>query len=203
SPADGVAYESLSVAYTNLAIATRDAGERAALLNAALESAQIAAWLAPDSRARHTSRALLVARNTFGVFLHEQRRLQEALAMITEEVVVAEALVREDPQDSFIQETLGKAKCSVGQVRRALQQAGWEEAVRGGILHLQRATIMNRRDHWDELAAWQQYLGAELIADGRQQEGVAQYRLALASYRLAVPTDKTQQAIAELTRLTP
>lgn len=201
-PADFAGYGNLSAAYTNLANATRDEAARGAYLNAALESAQIAAWLAPDSQARNTSRALLVARNMFGLFLHEKRRLQEALAMITEDVVVAEALVREDPQDSFVQETLGKAKCSVGQVRRELKQAGWEEAVRGGILHLQRATVMNRQDHWDELADWQQYLGAELIADGRQKEGVAQYRLALASYRLAVPTDKTRKAIEELTLLT-
>jgi hypothetical protein len=201
-PADFAGYGNLSVAYTNRANASRDDGERAAFLNAALESAQIAAWLAPDFRARDTARALLVARNTFGLFLHEKKRLEEALAMITEDVVVAEALVHADPHDSVIQETLGQAKCSVGQVRRELKQAGWEEAVRGGILHLQRATAMNRQDHWDELADWQQYLGQQLIADGRQNEGTAQYRLALASYRLAVPTDKTQKAIQELTHLT-
>lgn len=125
--------------------------------------------------------------------------------MAIENVAVAEEMFHEHPQTSVYQSALGQAKCEVGQLRRELKRDGWEEAIRSGILHIQKATVLDGRAHWLELGRWQKYLGGELIKDGRGKEGVAQYVLALASYR-KVPSEsqshETQEAILELTKLT-
>jgi len=203
-PAVVIGYRGMAIASGDRTKETRDSAEQALFLNAAVQSAQIAAWLSPSQQL--DNRALLIARDHFATFLYDQQRIPDALAMVTENVVVAESLMRQSPEDSFYQAILGQAKCASGSLRRELKQAGWEEAVRSGILHIRKAAVLDRHAHWDALGKWQKYLGAELIRDGRRKEGIAQYRLALASYQLESliqpPSEETRKAIQELTELT-
>jgi len=149
------------------------AKERGAALSASMYAAQVAAWLAPeDSQKEEMNTKLLQARHGFGIFLSETNRLDEALAMVQEEVVVAEGLVQGAPQNARYLWSLGNAKAGLGRVRRDLKKAGWEEAVRSGFgfIHIQRAAEIDRKNpkYPKELEMWRTYLAEELDADRRK-----------------------------------
>lgn len=200
-PADPTGYVRLSKASRALVAKTKDVDEQAALHNAALQAAQIAAWLSPGPVERTD---LLTARLDYGNFLDGQHRTEEALTMMTEGVAGAGALVWENPDAAAYQSLLGLFKVNVGLTRRTLGRDGWEEAVRGGLLHIRKAAATDREIYF-ALAVYQRILGRNLIDDGRKDEGYAQYRLALESNRQIPPgyhTEETQRAIKELTALT-
>jgi hypothetical protein len=57
-----------------------------------MHAAQIAAWLAPEDLQITMNATLLAARNWLSLFHIDNRPLDETLAMIQEQVVVAEVL---------------------------------------------------------------------------------------------------------------
>jgi tetratricopeptide (TPR) repeat protein len=200
-PSDAAGYTRMMKAKRELVAKTKDPKEQAALHNAVLQAAQIAAWLSPGPMERTE---LLVARLEFGSLLQQQQRAPEALAMMTEGVAGAEHLAGESPDAAEFHGLLGVFKVNVGLIRRTLKRDGWEEAVRGGLLHIQKAATLKPENYYS-LAVYQQFLGASLIADGRKNEGEIQYRLALESYRKVPPDhnpDQTREAIQQLMKLT-
>jgi hypothetical protein len=112
-----------------------------------MHAAQIAAWLAPEGLQIKMNATLLAARNWLNLFLIENRPLDEALAMIQEQVVVAEVLVQGDMQNATYLQRLGNAKCGLGMIQRDLKKAGWEEAIRSGLIHIQKAVKIEARNH--------------------------------------------------------
>ena len=148
------------------------AKERGAALSASMYAAQVAAWLAPEgSQKEEMNTKLLQARRVFGIFLSETNHPDEALAMVQEEVVVAEGLVQGAPQNARYQWSLGNAKAGLGRVRRDLKKAGWEEAIRSGLIHIQRAAEIDRKnpEYAKEVDVWRAYLAEELEADGGKE----------------------------------
>jgi tetratricopeptide (TPR) repeat protein len=89
-------------------------------------------------------------------------------------------------------------------VRRQLAIAGWEEAIRSGLIHIQKAVEIDRKNfvNWKELGMQRKYLFEELAKDGLNEKAAAEYRLALEAYQKAAslkPTDgDVQAAIREL-----
>ncbi len=175
--------------------------ERLVALSAWMNAAQIAAWLVPEDKQNN---GLLSARQAFGISLHDKEHYEKALAMVQEEIVVAEYLVQGDPRNSSYLRSLGNAKCGLGMVRRDLKKAGWEEAIRSGLIHIEKAADIDKKNvnHRKELGDWRKYLGSELEADGHKDKAVQEFQLALKAYNLALrlaPEDATvKAAIQEL-----
>lgn len=88
-PTDFRGYDNLRNIYDRIQDAQKELGnskERTAALSASMHAAHIAALLAPKDSPTRTNIALLGARNKLGIFLHENNRFDEALAMVQEEV---------------------------------------------------------------------------------------------------------------------
>jgi tetratricopeptide (TPR) repeat protein len=181
-----------------------NAEQRAAALSAAMYAAQFAALLAPEKQMTEMNLRLLQCRHNFAKTLYDNDALNDALAMVQEEVVVAEELVRESSQNADYLWSLGNAKFGQGIVRRQLAIAGWEEAIRSGLIHIQKAVEIDRKNfvNWKELGMQRKYLFEELAKDGLNEKAAAEYRLALEAYQKAAslkPTDgDVQAAIREL-----
>jgi hypothetical protein len=52
-----------------------------------------------------------------------------------------------------------------------LKKAGWEEAIQSGLIHIQKAAEIDRKnpEYPKELEMWRTYLAQELEADGRKE----------------------------------
>lgn len=178
--------------------------ERTAPLTASMHAAHIAALLAPKDSQTSTNTALLGARLKLGIFLHENNRLEEALAMAQEVVVVAERLVQEGKQDAGYLGSLGNANCGLGMVRRGLKKAGWEEAIRSGLIHIQKAAEIDKKtsSYPKAVGEWRKYLAEQLDADGRKAVASVERDSALKAYREAArraPGDEeVKKAIRDL-----
>ena len=170
-----------------------------------MRAAQMAALLESEDSARPMQVKLQVARQQLGIFLNDNGRFDEALAMVEEEVVVAEALVHgaeKNPHDvryAVYLRALGNAKSGLGMVRRNHEkEAGWEEAIRSGLIHIQKAAEIDIKsaDYLKEVGLWRKYLADELVVDGRKEEASVEYHSALVAYRKAL---KTYQKSASIT----
>ncbi|MGH8605521.1 MAG: hypothetical protein ACREXR_22840, partial [Gammaproteobacteria bacterium] len=206
-PTDVSGYDNLGNIYHWIQLTQEklgDAKERGAALNASMHAAHIAALLAPDDSRPKSNTALLGARQRFGLFLYNNNRLDEALAMVQEEVVVAEGLVQVDPKNPAYLWGLGNANCGLGMVRRDLKKAGWEEAIRSGLIHIQKAAEIDKKnpEYPKEVGTWRQYLAEHFDADGRKEEASAEYRLALKAHqeaaRRAPGDEEVKKAIRDL-----
>ena len=74
-------------------------------------------------------------------------------------------------------------------LRRKHQKGpGWEEAIRSGLIQEQKAVEIDsgNADYLNDVAHWREYLAGELKADGRKEEALAEYQLALKTYQEAV-----------------
>lgn len=120
----------------------------------------------------------------------------------------AERLVQEGKQNAAYLRWLGNAKCGLGMVRRDREkETGWEEAIRSGLIHIQKAAEIDTKsaDYLNEVGSWRKYLAEQLKADGLKDEALAEYRLALNAYRkakaLSPKDDEAAKAIRELSQL--
>src|SRR6266446_769823 len=182
-----------------------NAEERTAPLVASMHAAQVAAWLASKDAQTKMNKLLLASRDKLVLFLYHNERLEEALPMVQEEIRVAQTLAQGAPHDAAYMRGLGVAKCGLGVVRRDLKKAGWEEAIRSGLIDIQKGAQMDtkRGDFAKELGAWRKYLADQLDADGgREENAEREYELSLEAYQEAarrVPGDEeVEKAIREL-----
>ncbi len=105
-PADVKGYDNLRNVYDWIQVAQeklRGVTERNAALNAMLHAAQIAAWLTPEGSPKRFEMGakLQKARQSFGIFLDDNERYVDALAMVQEEVAVAQSLLQDDPHNTM------------------------------------------------------------------------------------------------------
>ncbi|MCU1348945.1 MAG: hypothetical protein JWO56_1975, partial [Acidobacteria bacterium] len=180
-------------------------------LSAAMHAAQIAAWLAPESAQSAMNTRLLEARNAFAQALigeHDRKSNEAALGLMQEAVVVADSLVQREPENPDYRFSLADAKCGLGLVRRNLGAAGWENAIRSGLIDVQRAIALapGRILFRVKQASWRRYLGEELAknADDRERAG-AELALALQGYEEAARLDpknaESQEGIRQVRAL--
>jgi tetratricopeptide (TPR) repeat protein len=185
--------------------------ERFEALSASMHAAQIAAWLAPDSAQSATNNSLLASRNNFAqALIAENNRTsnEAALGLMQEAVVVADTLVQRAPTNPDYRLSLAEAKCGLGKVRRNLGAAGWENAVRSGLIDVQKAVALapERVLFRMKQAAWRRYLGEELAKNGGEKERArAELALALRGYeegaRLDPKNAEAQEGIREVRTL--
>jgi tetratricopeptide (TPR) repeat protein len=184
--------------------------ERFEALSAAMHAAQIAAWLAPDSTQSAMNNRLLEARSDFAQALmaeNDRNSNQAALGLMQEAVVVADSLVQREPGNADYRMSLADAKCGLGMVRRNLGTAGWENAVRSGLIDVQKAAKLapGRIAFRTKQASWRQYLGEELAKKGENDSAAAELALALQGYeevaRIDPNNDEAQNGIRKVRAL--
>ena len=131
---------------------------------------------------------LLEARNAFAQALvaeNNTKSHEAALGLLQEAVVVADSLVQREPANGDYRLSLAEAKCGLGMVRRKLGSAGWENAVRSGLIDVQKAIALapERIAFRLKEASWRQYLGQELAkSEGEKERAGAELALALQGY---------------------
>lgn len=166
--------------------------ERFAALSASMHAAQIAAWLAPESAQNAMNTRLLEARNVFAKALIAANDNPAALGLMQEAVVVADSLVQREPGNADYRFSLADAKTGLGMVRRNLGAAGWENAIRSGLIDVQKAATLDpgRVSFRTKQASWRQYLGEELAkSQGDRERAGAELALALQGYQQAARLD--------------
>jgi hypothetical protein len=186
----------------------RNSKEQTHALSAAMHAARIAFLLVPDEGEKSTTESASInqtlSRRQFGKFLYDNTRLDEALAVVQELVVVADGLVQKNRENARYLQTLGNAKCGLGIVRRGRNEAGWEEAIRSGLIDSEKAAEVDKQesDYPQEVGRWRKYLAKELKADGRKEEALEEQQLALKAYREAArrapDNEEIRKAIRDL-----
>jgi tetratricopeptide (TPR) repeat protein len=172
--------------------------ERFAALSASMHAAQVAAWLAPESAQSAMNNRLLEARNLFAQALiaeNDRNSKEAALGLLQEAVVGADSLVQRDPGNPDYRFSLAEAKSTLGMVRRDLGSAGWENAIRSGLIDVQRAATdaPGRIAFRLKQADWRRYLGEQLGKSASDRAG-ADLALALQAYEEAARLDPANSA---------
>ena len=207
-PIEWGVYRDLSYAYSEIARWEDKLGhheQEGAARNAAMHPAQLYVWLAPPEERERTKAndALLERRFDLGLYLQDHDRADEALPVMLEVAAVEQALSNDFPKDAFYLYWLGFAEYQVGKIRRARgKQEGWEEALRSGIIHLQRAAELDAKSFpiARRLGEARNYLAEELDRDKRGDRAAVEYAGALAAYEKAAaidPTDAEVQTAAD------
>jgi tetratricopeptide (TPR) repeat protein len=207
-------YDELHNAYDRLQRTDERLGrkkERFEALSASMHAAQIAAWLAPEAEQNAMNLRLLESREVFANALvaeNERKSNEEALGLMQEAVVVADSLVQREPGNPDYRFSLADAKSSLGMIRRNLGAAGWENAIRSGLIDVQKAATLDpsRILFRTKQASWRRYLGEELTKnEGEQERAAAELALALQGYEEAARLDpknaEAQEGIGEVRAL--
>jgi hypothetical protein len=214
NPASYGTFNELRYVYDLLQAADERLGrksDRFEALSAAMHAAQIAAWLAPESAQNAMNNQLLDARNDFAHALsaeNDRKSSEAALGLMQEAVIVADSLVQREPGNPDYRFSLADVKVRLGMVRRNLGSAGWENAIRSGLIDARRATALApyRVLFRTKQASWRKYLGQELAksADDKDRTGV-ELALALQGYEEAARLDpknaEVQKGIREVQAL--
>jgi hypothetical protein len=182
----------------------RDAPQDAPL-SAAMRAARLADLLADKGDSANMHELLRQARQEFGLHLDAVKRFDDALAIVQEEIAVAQALVQSNVNELDRLHLLANANGGMATVLRHAGKLGWEESVRGALVDLDIATRGEPRNavYLKETAVWHGFLAGELVADQREDEATAHYRAALDAYQrtdaLKPGDDDVAKAIKALT----
>lgn len=202
-PASYGTYDELRSVYdwiqqTSAALGRKE--ERFEALSAAMHAAQIAAWLAPEPAQSAMNSRLLEARNNFAEALiaeNDKESNEAALRLMQEAIVVADSLVQREPANAEYRFSLADAKTGLGMVRRNLGASGWENAIRSGLIDVQRAETLapGRVLFRTEQASWRLYLGEELAKSAEEKDRApVELTLALQGYEEAARLDPKNRA---------
>jgi tetratricopeptide (TPR) repeat protein len=180
-------YYSIGEALQNLPNAKERTSERIVALSASVHAARIATLLAPEDKEKEMTKNLVTARRALGKLLLENGRKEEALAMVREEIVAADRLVQKDGQDAFSLWVLGGAKLGLALVQQARKEIGWEEAIRSGLINLQKAAEIDKEnsEYLVTVGNARATLADALEKDGGENDALEERRLALNAYREA------------------
>lgn len=213
-PTNSGRYDSLRDIYNRIQMTYEKLGNveaRGAALLASMRAAQIAWFLESEAEnpADELAENLRIAQQQLGIFLNDNGRFEEALAIVQEEISVATSTVLKNPGQAESQWSLGNAKFGLSMVRSnsAQHKEGWEEAIRSGLIDVQKAADIDRNNprYQNELGMMHKYLADELVADRLNEEAETEYRLALKAYQQAAklsPGDETASiGIRELDEL--
>ena len=82
---------------------------------------------------------------------------------------------------------IGNAKYGLAVVRHSRKEIGWEEALRSGLINLQKAAEIDKENskYLVEVGDGRVTLAEELEKGGREKDAVDERRLALKAYREA------------------
>lgn len=213
SPAHFRAYSTTRATYVTMAGQQKllhDIDSHLGSLAAAMNAAQVAAWLAPDDQREGENLALLDVRNDVAGALIGQMRIAEAIQVLRENVVLAEEMARRRGCVEC-RWHLGVAKCMYA----SIENARWGkrdvsvDGLRGGLIHIESASKESKDGRiWRDLGHWRLALATELEEkNAADPEANKQRRLALAAFRQSdqsSPDDDVKAAIVRLeTRIGP
>ncbi len=159
---------------------------------ASMRAAQMAVWLAPPGEQHVAMHAKLVEAGRslakYLLDLADDRHLNQALAIVEEEVAVAQELVRRSPGNADYLQLLGNSKLGLAMIRAALKQPGPEDAVRSGLINLQKAIDIDGRnaDYTRELGVMREYLADLLDAAGNKTAARQERQLASQAFQRAL-----------------
>lgn len=210
-PGDYRGYDKLRNLYDWVRL-TQDKLGKAAEARAAgglmVDMARIASLFTPDFASQRMNDNLRKAQQSQGIaFFYSpdfKEHVDETLALVQREIANAEETLRMNPHNATSLRNLGNAYYGQGLVSRDAKKSVWEEAIRIGIVYIQKAAAIDRKkpEYLKDLGGMQKYLAGELDADGFKDKAHAEYRLALEAYNKAAhlsPDDKeTRDAIREL-----
>lgn len=206
SPADSTAYGSLSATCASIALAQNALGNQPArleALTAAMNAAQLEAWLTTD---QPEDFYLVSLRNQVAEILFERKRTAEALEVVHENVVLAQEMAQRTACTECLWH-LGVAKCLFASGQPTVLADG----LRGGIIQIERATrqlgaLPDKRkgEIFRSLGQWRRALAAVLDRSASKPEATEQRRLAFAAYQqaqLLIPDDPAvQSALLQMQR---
>lgn len=203
APADFSSYSGIGQYYRNTAEAQKALGNAAGELGnlaAAMNAAQVAAWLAPAEQRELRNLILLDARLQVATALFERKRTGEALPIVRESIVLAEEMA-ERRECIDCRWHLGVAKCLFASGQDDVSADG----LRSGIIHIESAAKESRNGKiTSDLGRWRLALAAVLEKSGSKREAGQQRRLALEAYRQSdktMPTEAAKAAIARIEKL--
>jgi tetratricopeptide (TPR) repeat protein len=200
SPANFASYSGIGQYYMNIAEAQKALGNSAAELGnlaAAMNAAQVAAWLAPEQQREPRNLTLLDARNDVATALFARKRSAEALQIVRENIALAEEMA-ERRECIDCRWHLGVAKCLFATGQRDFS-ADW---LRSGIIHIESASKESRNAGiFSDLGHWRLMLAGELEKSGSKPAADEQRRLALAAYRQVPGDAATKAAITAIEKM--
>ena len=130
---------------------------------------------------------LRLARQSVGKSYFDSKRFDEALASVQQEIAIAGAIVQKSPKDAISLSKLSNAHFGQGMVRNEGGKVGWEEAIRIGIVYIQNAADVDKKNpqYLNELGKYRKYLAGKLAAVPLKEEAKVEYGLALKAYQQA------------------
>ncbi|NGZ99252.1 MAG: hypothetical protein CV089_24620 [Nitrospira sp. WS110] len=210
-PSDYQGYDDLRDVYDRIRLTQKELGqakEAPETIWIMVDMAQIASLLSPKQYAPQMNDKLRQAQQSQGITLYKSSdfkdHMDETLAIVQREIANAEAMLQTDPSNTNSLKNLGNAYYGQGLVSRDAQKDGWEEAIRIGMVYIQKAAAIDKKNpqHAKDLGDMHKYLADKIDADGLKEMASVEYRLALKAYQQAArlsPDDKeTQDAIREL-----
>ncbi|NGZ97386.1 MAG: hypothetical protein CV089_14930 [Nitrospira sp. WS110] len=213
-PTSHKGYENLRNIYDWIRLTQENLGNRKEMDAAGLlvlNMTRIVTLLKPEFDVLEVGDSLREAQQKFAQSLydseHFSEHVDETLTAVEQEVVAAEANVQKHPDNTEYLSTLSNSYLGQSLVRRKANKVGWKEAIRIGIVYLQKAADMDRKNpkYQNELGAMRKYLADELFADHLKEEAHAEYCLALNAYQQAAkfsPGDETaSKGIHELAEI--
>ena len=213
-PTDYSGYDNLREVYNLIQQTQEKLGyvkEMAAAGSVMLDMARIATLLMPEEDAQERGDTLREAQQSFGILLyrgdHFKDHIDETLAVVQQEVAAAEANLQKSPNNADHLSKVSNAYYGQGLVRREAHKVGWEEAIRIGIVSIQMAADIDRKNpvYQNKLGEMRKYLADGLVAKGLKEEAQVEYGLALKAYQHAAkisPGDETAlKGIRELAEL--
>ncbi|MEK6802409.1 MAG: hypothetical protein AABZ34_07060 [Nitrospirota bacterium] len=181
----------------------QNASKAASTGSVMVDVAQIASLLAPEDRTQSLDENLRNAHQARGLALYNSQdflqHIDETLAAVQKEIVYNETTLQKDPTNVHHLSALANAHFGHGLVLRGGRKDGWEEAIRIGIVYLQRAAATDKKNpqYPKELGGMQKYLADELHADGLTDKASAEYPRALAAYEQAASLSPNNKEIKD------
>jgi len=113
-------------------------------------------------------------------------------------VVGANELVGMNPDDLEALDILGMSKAVLAKVLKARDDPSWEEAIRSGLVHVQKACQKNTKDPMfaKDAAKLQAFL-AEGLGPDRREDAQREFQSALAAYQEAVRRDSNNKDLKQ------
>ncbi len=213
-PADYHGYDKLRNVYNWIRLTQEKLGhtkEAPETIRVMVDMARTASLLSFQHDSRSLNDKLRDAQQAQGIALYNspdfKDHIDETMSLVQQEIANAEATLQADPNNANSLKNLGIAYYGRGLVSRDARTAGWEEAIRIGIVYIQKAADVDRKNHeyHNKLGEMRTYLAGEMATDGLKDKGREEYGLALEAYKEAVrrsPRDETAlKGISDLAEL--
>jgi hypothetical protein len=186
------------------------ADEREAALRSAFAAAWMARVLSSEKSVGESWKALYEARRSLALFLRDNKRPKEVLALATQGVLDADEYARLQPGSTVALFLLADANVGLGMTRweSSPRDDGWADALRRGLAHGDQLAKREptKAEHQNWVGSFRRELANYLIDAQQKEAAVEEYKLALRACREAlrlakgtdVQHDQAQSCLAEL-----